>query len=115
MGYCYANGAGTKKDELIAFKYYKLSADQNNTDAQNSLGLCYKHGIGTKKNEQQAYNYFKLAADKNHANGRYNLAQCYENGLGTKKNSIEAAKYRDHNSVPPSRNSLRMLKEFFFN
>lgn len=64
---CYLNETGTNKDENLAFKYAKMSADQNNVHGLNSAGYCYKHGHGTQKNQSMAFKYFKLSADQGNA------------------------------------------------
>ena len=33
----------------MAFKYYKLSADQGNSNGQNNLGDMYYNGQGTER------------------------------------------------------------------
>ena len=93
LGQCYTLGRGTEKDDSQAFKYYKLSADQNHADAQYNLGHCYKNGRGTEKDESQAFKYYKLSADQNYADAQNNLGYCHKNGRGTEKDESQAVKY----------------------
>ena len=90
---CYFNGIGTKKDISKAFKYFKLSADQNCAHAQYKLGYCYLNGIEVESDELLAFKYFSLSANQNHAAAQNNLGDCYLNGIGTKKDELLAYKY----------------------
>ena len=93
LGICYQHGKGTEKNESQAFKYYQLSSDQNNANAQNSLGRCYEEGIGTQKNESKAFKYYQLSSDQHHADAQNSLGRCFEEGIGTQKDESQAFKY----------------------
>ena len=93
LGRCCLKGRGTKKDESQAFKYFKLSSDQNHAHAQYNLGRCYDYGIGTGKDELQAIKYYKLAADQNNADAQCNLGLRYLDEKGTEKDESQAFKY----------------------
>mgnify|MGYP001463492435 CR=1 FL=1 len=54
----------TIKDEKIAYRWFKKSADQNNTFAQSNLGWLYLMGKGVEVDYKEAFKYSKLAADK---------------------------------------------------
>ena len=43
-------------------KWYKLSAEQGNPDAQYSLGYCYESGKGVKQNIKEAKKWYTKAA-----------------------------------------------------
>jgi len=64
MGYRYSNGEGVPKDLNEAFKYFKLSADQGNSEALKNLGDCYSNGEGVIQDEQEGVRYYELAAEK---------------------------------------------------
>ena len=108
LGRCYQDGKGTEKDESRAFKYFKLSSDQNHADAQYNLGCCYQDGKGTEKDESQAFKYFQLSSDQNYAPAQNNLGRCYYHGKGTKKDFSQAFKYlklsSDQNYAPAQSN-----------
>ena len=55
LGFCYANGAGVKKDAVAAVRMYRKAAEQNLAQAQWSLGLCYYKGEGVARNAIEAY------------------------------------------------------------
>jgi TPR repeat protein len=48
------------KDEAKAARYYKLTVDQNDTDAQYDYPVCLDDGRGVVKNEAEAAGYFEF-------------------------------------------------------
>lgn len=59
------NGLGVEKNEIYAYIYFKLLAEQENSDGQYGLGYCYEKGIGVKKDLNEAKKYYGLSAIKN--------------------------------------------------
>jgi tetratricopeptide (TPR) repeat protein len=57
-----------------AFRYYALSADQGDADAENSLGCCYNEGEGTEVDLGKARYWFERAAAKGSEEAIANLA-----------------------------------------
>jgi TPR repeat protein len=49
-------------DYAAAVKWYSLSADQANAQAQNNLGIMYEIGHGVKQDHAEAQKWFRLAA-----------------------------------------------------
>ena len=47
----------------LAFKYAKMSADQNNAYGLNSAGYCYENGEGVQENKSMGFKYYKMSAD----------------------------------------------------
>jgi len=64
------------KDFTSAEHYYKLAADQGDTNAMGSLALLCKN---EKKDLVQAEHYYKLAADQGNVSAMFNLALLYKN------------------------------------
>ena len=54
---------GVEKDEVKAFEWYKKSAEQEYSDAQNNLGLCYENGTGTEKDLERAFYWYEKALE----------------------------------------------------
>lgn len=52
------------EDAAMAFKYFKMSAEQGFSDAQSTLGFCYQSGQGVERDPALAYHWFKLACDQ---------------------------------------------------
>jgi TPR repeat protein len=67
------NGEGISKNVHLAAKYYKLSADQGNADAQYAYGLLLKNGEGVSKNVLEARRSLTLAADQGNTAARTEL------------------------------------------
>jgi len=55
----YQNGIGVKRNEKLAFKWYKRAAYENHVPAKEILGWCYWYGIGTSVNYKKAINIYK--------------------------------------------------------
>ena len=53
-------------DKKNALKYYKLSAEQGNADAQNSCGVLYTTGEGVERDSREAQKFWELAAAQGH-------------------------------------------------
>jgi TPR repeat protein len=90
FGRCLEYGKGIDKDFLRAAKYYRLSAELENSAAQNSFGICLERGIGVHKNLFLAAQYYQRAAQQGHPDGANNFGFCLEHGRGVEQN-IELA------------------------
>ena len=58
----YDEGHGVLKDDKLAVKWYRKSADQGNALAQFNLGLMYRKGWGVPKDYVLAYMWFNISA-----------------------------------------------------
>jgi len=47
-------GDGIAQDNKEALKWYRLSAEQGNADAQNNLAVMYRKGEGVTQDYQEA-------------------------------------------------------------
>jgi tetratricopeptide (TPR) repeat protein len=81
------------KNYAEAFKFYKLSADQGNSCAQNNLGYCFVRGEGCSKNYGDAFVYQRLCAENGNSAGQNELGVLYFNGFGCTKNESEAIRW----------------------
>lgn len=82
------------------FLWYKLhadhftstseSAEQGDSNAQNSLGCLYGDGRGTEKDLQKAFYWFQKAAENGNEVAQSNLGECYELGDGVEKDEVKA-------------------------
>ena len=78
MGCVYAAGKSVVKNETEAIKWWMCAADQNNAEAQFSLGLAYFLGKGVREDRVRAYMWSSLAAAQDFqkaADFRDNLAK----------------------------------------
>jgi TPR repeat protein len=58
------------RDDDMAFKLYKVAAENKNAEAQFKLGEMYRRGLGVKKNSKEARGLYQLAAEKGHENAK---------------------------------------------
>ena len=56
VGWHYLNGEFVIKNEKLAYKWFKKSADQENTYAQSMLGWMVAIGTGTDQNYKEGFN-----------------------------------------------------------
>ena len=82
-----------ENNPVEAFKYYKLSAEQNNPYAQFNLGRLYLIGKGVKINNEEAFNWFKKSAENGNAEAQLMLGKCYDQGTGIKKDAALAKEW----------------------
>lgn len=64
LGLMYLNGQGVAKDETLAFRQFKISAEQGDITSQYWLGFCYENGIGTSKDINQAISWYQKSAQR---------------------------------------------------
>ncbi len=93
LGWLNHTGRLVPKNEAVAFRWFKQSAEQGNAAGQCSLGDCLLRGIGTEKDEEQAFRWFKLSAEQGYAAGQCNLGWCFQHGIGTEKDEKQAFRW----------------------
>ena len=57
----YSNGQGVPQDDKEAVRLYRLSAEQGDAQAQNSLGFMYDNGYGVTQDYVLAHMWFNLS------------------------------------------------------
>jgi len=85
LGWRYANGFGTKKDQKAAIIWFTKAASKGYPNSQRNLGLAYLFGDGVAEDRQAAVKWLTLAANQEDPTAQYYLGQCYQNGLGVAK------------------------------
>lgn len=70
----YLFGSGTQKNEQLAIKWCKLSAEQGNIDAQTMMGDIF-YGVykSTSRDGVEASKWYRLSADRGDARAKYRL------------------------------------------
>ena len=95
LAQCFEMGIGINKSSKNAIYYYKLSAENGNSIAQNKLGDIYLDGLlDIKKCSKKAIYYYNLAASQDHIGALMNLSWCYENGSGVERSRSKAFYYQ---------------------
>ena len=97
-----------------AEKWFRLSAEQGNTDAQNMLGYMYYKGKVVLKDYAEAEKWFRLSAELGYDRAQSNLGRMYEEGNSVLQDYLtahmwyniasanwhkEAGKYRDEDAA----------------
>jgi len=92
LGWLYAVGAGTTKNDTEAVRWYQKGADQGNAEAMYRLATAYANGQGVSKDETEAVNWYRKSAEKNDANAIAALGSMHETGRGVAKDAAEAVR-----------------------
>lgn len=85
LGWRYANGFGTVKDQTSAVSWFRKAADKGFPNAQRNLGLAYLSGEGVTENQETAVKWLSLAAKQEDPSAEYFLGLCIQNGWGISK------------------------------
>ena len=56
-----------------SFKYFKLSAENGNSNSQYNIGLFYLNGIEIEQNFEEAIKWFKISIENGEKNGIFEL------------------------------------------
>lgn len=70
------------RDCAEALKWYRLAADQDYAEAENSLGELYRGGLGTPQDYGEAVRWFYRAARQGNADAENSLGTMYAGGFG---------------------------------
>ena len=92
-------------------KWYRLSAQQGDAEAQWFLGDCYFFGDGVEKNKREAVNWYFLSAEKGNAEAQRRLGACYYFGHGIPINRQEAIRWYRLAAKQGNTVAITMLKK----
>lgn len=73
----YYHGDGIQKDYGEALRWFHLSAEQGDAEAQYNLGFMYGRGEGTGKDHRASMEWFQKAASQGHAGAREILEKMF--------------------------------------
>ena len=107
LGWMHHKGLGVEQNYETAIKWYEMAANQDNEDAQHTLGNLYRNGEGKKnavtKDLNKAMYYYKKASDNGFPYSMFTIGAMYEKGEGVDKSVKNAAKWfkktYEHNSI----------------
>jgi hypothetical protein len=71
----------------------KKSAENNNADAQFTLGGMYENGQGVAANDVEAIRWYTKSAEQGDARAQFNLGFMYQHGQGSKQNAAKALRW----------------------
>ncbi len=95
----FEHGIGVEVNAELAFKYYEMSAKQDNPVGLTRLGYFYDNGIGCKQDSKKAFENFLKAADLGDANAQNNVGYAYQNGDGVEANDALCFKYYEMSAL----------------
>lgn len=76
-----------------AFRWYKLAAEKDHPEAQNSLATLYDDGKGVGVDKYEATQWFRRAAQNGNPKAQFNVGTIYYNGDGAPQDYAEAKKW----------------------
>ena len=97
LGWMHHKGLGVEQNYKTAIKWYEMAANQDNEDAQHTLGNLYRNGEGKKdavtKDLNKAMYYYKKASDNGFPYSTFTIGLMYEKGEGVDKSVKNATKW----------------------
>ena len=97
LGWMHHKGLGVEQNYKTAIKWYEMAANQDNEDAQHTLGNLYRNGEGKKdavtKDLNKAMYYYKKASDNGFPYSTFTIGLMYEKGEGVDKSVKNSAKW----------------------
>ena len=91
LGHCFEKRLGVEYDDLEAFKYYMMSANQGYDLGQLNVGICYFKGIGTKVNGSEALRWLRKSGEQGNMNAITNIGVLYLKGELIEKDLDQAS------------------------
>ncbi|MCB1276147.1 tetratricopeptide repeat protein [Prosthecobacter sp.] len=89
----YFRGDGIRQDFVEAARWFRMAADQGQTEAKFYLGECYANGWGVDPDLEEAAFWYRQAADGGHPTAQLCLGVCYATGKGVRIDDQEATKW----------------------
>lgn len=81
---------GVKADPVEAVKWYRLAAEQHNTEAIQHLAMMNSMGMGIEQDNSEAIKWFRKGAELGDADCLWGLGHCYLDGRGAPQDSVLA-------------------------
>jgi uncharacterized protein len=75
------NGQGVPQDYNEAVKWFRLSAEQGDAEAQYNLGWMYYEGQGVPQDYKEAVKWYRLSAEQGNERAQINLAMMHDDSL----------------------------------
>ncbi len=87
-------GAGARRDDAEALKWYLRSAEQHNTWAEWCLAGMYRDGEGVPRDAAEYAKWARKAAEDGHHGAQAALVRIYRSGYGVPRDEAEALKWQ---------------------
>ena len=93
LGLMYVEGLCVPQSDTEAVKWFRMAAEQGNSEAQLNLGLIYEEGEDVDHSYSEAVKWFRMAAEQGDSSAQFNLGLMYEEGRGVEQSDSEAVKW----------------------
>ena len=92
LGHMFAGG-GRVTDRFEAVRWYRLAAEQNNSQAQYLLGWMYCLGQGVEEDDKKGKEYLLLAVNQGNEGAVLRFGYAYYSGICGEQDYTEAARW----------------------
>ena len=92
------------------FATVRQAAEQENAEAQYTLGVMYATGRGVVEDERQTVEWFRRAAEQGHDYAQCNLGIMYETGRGVAKDERKAVALYKQAAAQGDENAKKALE-----
>jgi TPR repeat protein/SpoVK/Ycf46/Vps4 family AAA+-type ATPase len=93
LGLCSEDVWGLPVSPEKCIRYYRLSAERNNSAGALGLGHAHFDGRGTEKDEFEAFKWFEKSSELGNRNAINMVGWCHSEGLGTAKDNDKAIEF----------------------
>ncbi len=93
LAFMYFSGLGTRKNQPLAFKWYKRAAEQGLPVAQCNLAALFASGRGIEADNKEASHWYGKAAKQGNAKAQFNLGYNYMHAKGVSQDYQKAIKW----------------------
>ncbi|HXK55198.1 MAG TPA: tetratricopeptide repeat protein, partial [Gammaproteobacteria bacterium] len=76
-----------------AMRWYRKAAEQDDANAQFTLGIMYDQGKGVPQNFAEAQRWYRKAAEQRHLSAQFKLGYMYYRGRGVPQDYVKAHKW----------------------
>lgn len=90
IGQMFHLGLGVSQNPEMAFKWYSLSANQDNALGQWGLGRCYENGLGVEVDLAESFQWFQRSSRQGDLDAMLSLGRFYQYGYGVRPNEQKA-------------------------
>jgi TPR repeat protein len=87
------NGRAVEHDLISAARYYKMSADNRNSEGMRRYACCLCDGVGVEKDVDSAARYYKMAVELGDASAMFDYAVLLVGNPGSQRDTAPAERY----------------------
>lgn len=111
VGIRYGRGDGVEKNDTLAVKWFRMSAENGWAQGEYNLGICYYNGeVGLEVDYSEAVKWFRKAAEQGYDSAQYMLGYCYWKGKGVNKSDEQAYEWLRRAARQEHQEAQKLLK-----